>query len=162
VTKPVLQALLLADRVYRDGGTGKHIICGVFSELFFKPPEDVEKEQKEPGQGQIIEIPIAFGHMAGSPWAYISLTELRGETRCELRYVDLQDNTTLFNMIFVVPSDDPLKTHEISLPLPSLPLPVNAPDGERQRSCALELLCNDELVGSHRVSVRPIESKGDK
>ena len=34
---PILQSLLLADHVYRDQATGKHIICGVFSTIFFTP-----------------------------------------------------------------------------------------------------------------------------
>ena len=162
MTKPVLQALLLADRVYQDKGTGKHVISGVFSELFFQPLDESPEASVplEPGAARSIQIPLAFGHVSGSPWAYISLTEVRGEMRFELRYVDLNDNVTLFKMNFGVRSDDPLKTFEIVLPLPMLPLPLNAPADERHRTCALELLCDDELVGSHRVSVRPYEPKG--
>lgn len=37
MTVPILQSLLLADHVYRDQMTGKHIICGVFSTIYFTP-----------------------------------------------------------------------------------------------------------------------------
>ena len=45
---PVLQALVVADRVYEDKGTGKKIIAGTFSRLFFKKPAPA---------GQPIQIP---------------------------------------------------------------------------------------------------------
>jgi hypothetical protein len=163
VTKPVLQALLLADHVYQDRATGKHVICGVFSKLRFNPPEQgaAASAPAQPGAERSIQIPLAFGHAAGSPWAYISLTEIRGEQEFELRYVDLEDNSALFRANFLIQSDDPLKTLEIVIPLPILPIPAMAPEGQRHRVCALELLCENELIGSHRVSVQPVEKKDE-
>ncbi|HXY33973.1 MAG TPA: hypothetical protein VEI07_07075 [Planctomycetaceae bacterium] len=160
MTKPVLQALLLADHVYQDKATGKHIICGVFSELTFGPFVQAEDSSGTAGGAKHIDVSLQRGHDSGSPWAYISLTELKGEYHFELRYVDLQDNAVILQLKFGVRSPDPLQTVEIVIPLPRLPLPLNAPEGQRERACALELLCEDELIGSHRVMVRPIKEKG--
>jgi hypothetical protein len=157
VTKPLLQALLLADHVYEDKHTGKRVICGVFSKLFFIPQDAIEKvkasESTKP-EGFTREAVLA-GHQMGSPWAYLSLTELRGEESFELRYVDLEDNTVLFKVEFMIKCPDPLQTVEVVLPLPPLPLPLNAPQGQQSRVCALELLYDNELLGAHRITVQP-------
>lgn len=86
----------------------------------------------------------------GNPWVYLALTELRGEKEFELRYVDLLENTALLGVNFKLKSDDPLKTVELALPLPSIPRPRFAAD-ERNRTFGLELLCDNELIGSHRI-----------
>lgn len=147
--KPVLQALLLADRIYRDT-TGKHIIAGTFNKLFVvkgaaKPKTvtiDGEEKQVIPG-----------GMQAGSPSAYISLTDIRGKIKCVLRYVDLEHNQALFQTQFSIKCDDPLQTVELVLPLPTLPHVVGVH--------ALELLCDDEPIGSHRIIVEELEEGED-
>lgn len=48
VTVPILQSLLLADHVYRDQMTGKHIICGVFSTIYFTPNPPIRPPSNEP------------------------------------------------------------------------------------------------------------------
>ena len=177
---PILQSLLLADHVYRDQSTGKHIICGVFSTIFFTP--NVQQNQSQPaggggngesgnrsggnlvgggegggsGGGRIEggppttkSQPIQSLMQAGSPFAYFSVTELTGRKTFEVRYVDLHDNRVLFQAEVPIECDDPLRTIEVSLPLPRLPLVAL-----EERSYALEVLCEGTLLGSHRVLAR--------
>ncbi|MCH7725800.1 MAG: hypothetical protein IH991_04865 [Planctomycetes bacterium] len=143
--KPVLQALLLADRVYRDT-TGKHIIAGTFNKLMFKPHGAEPKPIVKDGEERHV---ISGGMQAGSPTAYISLTEIRGTTKFELRYVNLERDQAIFRCEFTIKCDNPLETVEVIIPLLSLP-PIAG-------THALELLSNNELLGSHRVLVEEIE-----
>uniref|UniRef100_A0A7C2K0A0 Uncharacterized protein n=1 Tax=Schlesneria paludicola TaxID=360056 RepID=A0A7C2K0A0_9PLAN len=144
MSTPVLQALLVADHVYRDAGTGKHVICGVFSALQYIP-KGARPKQPPPEGG-----PVPATHLirAGSPYVYLSLTEVHGQQTFELRYVDLRDNSVLFSSNFGVKSQDPLQTVEVVLPLPVLPAP-------HPGFYALELLCEETLLGSHRVRITP-------
>ena len=169
---PVLQAMLLADQVYQDRGTGKYVICGIFSAIHFTPKDDAAGMDRaagsgggggggggdplgEPGAGfdpssstpTPTPVPIARLVRAGSPFAYVSLTELQGSRKFELRYVDLAENNVLFGTAFEVSCRDPLETIQITVPLPPLPIP-------HEGVYVLELLCEGELLGSHRVLAR--------
>jgi hypothetical protein len=161
---PVLQALLVADHIYQDQATGKFVICGIFGTIFFLPPEDqvTEKTAEDgagtgskpreeetadrpgkpsPGQQQ---MPLNRFLRAGSPSAYVSLTEINGHRSFELRYVDLNENNVLFTFEFQVDCRNPLETVQLTLPLPVLPVP-------HEGAFALELVCEGELLGSHRI-----------
>jgi hypothetical protein len=167
MTAPVLQAMLLADQVYQDRATGKYVICGIFSAIHFTPRDDSASKNREGGNGSGLglgaggngaesagssggetpapaPVPIARLVRAGSPFAYISLTELQGSRKFELRYVDLSEINTLFATSFEVSCRDPLETIQITVPLPPLPIP-------HEGVFVLELLCEGELLGSHRV-----------
>jgi hypothetical protein len=184
VAVPILQSLLLADHVYRDQATGKHVICGVFSTIFFTPNPQPNASQSgggntgagqggnggdgksggtggnggnggsgnasadggEPGTKQ---QPIQNLMQAGSPYVYFSVTELTERKTFEVRYVDLHSNRSLFQAEVPIECDDPLKTIEVSMPLPRLPLVAL-----EERSYALEVLCDGQLLGSHRVLAR--------
>ena len=183
---PILQSLLLADHVYRDQATGKHIICGVFSTIFFTPnaQPDVPPAGNDPvhggnssggdpvtghtpgsglsgvgrdfdGQQPPRSQPIQQLMQAGSPYVYFSLTELTERKTFEVRYVDLHDNRSLFQAEVSIECDDPLKTIEVSLPLPRLPLVAL-----EERAYALEVLCDGQLLGSHRVLARITPGSG--
>jgi len=147
--KPVLQALLLADRIYRDT-TGKHVIAGTFNKFVFakggaKPKTvDIGGEEKQLVRG---------GVQTGSPYVYISLTDVRGTVKCVLRYVNLDQDKALLETHFAIKSTDPLNTVEVVLSMPMLP-PVAGVH-------ALELLCDDEPIGSHRVIVEEIKEGDD-
>jgi len=180
VAVPILQSLLLADHVYRDQSTGKHIICGVFSTIFFTPnPQPAQQASAPPsggegnagggagpgsgggggggsgggnpegGEPQSRQQPIQNLVQAGSPYVYFSVTEMTGRKRFEVRYVDLHSNRSLFQAEVPIECDDPLKTIEVSMPLPRLPLVAL-----EERSYALEVLCDGQLLGSHRVLAR--------
>ena len=162
---PVLQAMLLADQVYQDRSTGKYVICGIFSAIHFVPKEPPPSgrdraagaglpgngadagdadESSEASEHAPPPVPIARLVRAGSPFAYVSLTELQGSRKFELRYVDLEENNVLFGTAFEVSCRDPLETIQITVPLPPLPIP-------HEGVFVLELLCDGELLGSHRV-----------
>ncbi|MEK6259124.1 MAG: hypothetical protein AABP62_10960 [Planctomycetota bacterium] len=161
---PVLQAMLLADQVYQDRATGKYVICGIFSAIHFVPKEPPHGRDHSAGAGTPGEgadegdtdetsessapaqtpVPIARLVRAGSPFAYVSLTELQGSRKFELRYVDLEENNVLFGTTFEVSCRDPLETIQITVPLPPLPIP-------HEGVFVLELLCDGEMLGSHRV-----------
>ena len=148
--KPVLQALLLADRIYRDT-TGKHIIAGTFNKFAFakggaKPKTvDIGGEEKQLVRG---------GVQTGSPYVYLSLTEIRGRVNCVLRYVNLDQDKALFETGFSIECANPLQTVELVLPMPMLPRVAGVH--------ALELLCNDEPIGSHRITVEEIKEGDDR
>ena len=141
--KPILQALLLADRIYEDKATNKKIVAGIFHQMFYVSQGEVQKVIDSQG---ILPVPAA-GFQSGSPFGYLNLTEIRGEQKFTLRYVDLKENTVVFQLEFTINSPDPLQIIDLGIPLP--PLPANKPG-----VFALELLWNDgEPLGSCRVIV---------
>lgn len=144
---PRLQALVLADRIYQDV-SGKHVIAGTFNRMIFTEGGLKPKTKEIDGEERQL---IPGGVQAGSPSAYISLTDIRGKIQCVLRYVSLKDDKAHFQTRFSIECSDPLQTVELVLPLPSLP-PVAGVH-------ALELLCNDEPIGSHRVLVEEARPK---
>ena len=172
MASPVLQAMLLADQVYQDRATGKYVICGIFSAIHFVPKEPPTGKDRSAGAGAVgggnedgetdetsepsapapAPVPIARLVRAGSPFAYVSLTELQGTRKFELRYVDLEENNVLFGTTFEVSCRDPLETIQITVPLPPLPIP-------HEGVFVLELLCDGEMLGSHRVLAKS-QTKG--
>ena len=149
---PVLQALLLADHVYRDQGTQKFVICGIFNTLFFSPTIERSPGERVEAEGAEVPAKLASFIMAGSPWAYFSLTELNGEMGFELRYVDLSqepETNALFSIQFKLKGNDPLATIENMIALPVLPV-----SRQEEGVYSLELLCENVLLGSHRVLLR--------
>ena len=166
---PVLQALLVADQIYQDQSTGKFVICGIFGTIFFlpggedsssaagtPPARSDDAADNAPGAGPGApagpgksagpsqQMPLNRLIRAGSPSAYISLTEVHGQRSFELRYVDLNENTVMFKFDFQVDCRNPLETVQLTIPLPVLPVP-------REGVFALELLCEGELLGAHRI-----------
>jgi hypothetical protein len=147
--KPVLQALLLADRVYQDAQTGKKIIAGTFHRMLFTKSVQKGREIEVDGVKRMV---VPGGMHPGSPYAFVSLTEIRGKVSCVLRYVDLGGDKPLLQCGFEIDCKNPLETVEVVLPMP--PLPPNP------GIHALELLCDDEPIGSLRITVE--ERKEDE
>jgi hypothetical protein len=154
VTKPVLQALVLADHVYQDRFTGKWIVCGTFATM-------VRHRRQGPLRvhthlaGPVSELPPEAGPQpvqqgtigqAGSPFVYLCLTDIHDSAKLELHFVNLRDHKLLVRGDLVVRCPDPLLTIEMGIPLPTV-LPMDE-DGVY----AIELLCEEELLGSWRVS----------
>ncbi|MCH7752760.1 MAG: hypothetical protein IH898_11475 [Planctomycetes bacterium] len=148
--KPVLQALLVADHVYDDKVTNKKVVAGIFHDMYFLRREEVQQVDLESGKAKIVIPP--GGMKAGSPFSYISLTDVRGKQEFDLRYVRLRDDKTIFESHFQVDCPDPLATVEVMLPLP--PLPADQPG-----IYALELLWNQEPLGSYRIAVREMKER---
>jgi hypothetical protein len=149
--KPVLQSLLLADKIYEDRATRKKVIAGVFNRLYFVP--NIKKPEKlttEDGR-EIVRVP--GGLQAGSPSAYFSITDFQGRSPFILRYVDLSDSRVLLQLGMEIECKDPLETIEVVVPMPSLPVP-------HAGVFALELLCDNEPVGAVRINVDQAEIGG--
>jgi hypothetical protein len=149
VIRPVLQSLLIADRVYTDAATGKKIIAGTFQQLLFIRAvafADLAKDKRVQ----------AGGFEAGSPFLYACLTDVDGEQDFEVRYVDLADESVVFGGAFKLRSMDRLQNCEVSLPLPTLPT-------VKAGVFALEVLWNSQPLGSYRIKVVEgvLEGKND-
>lgn len=148
--KPVLQAMVLADHVYRDAESGKFLIIGTFGNLFVRaiqpPPPDAEGVPSDTEiQGQRRTMSASDVTQVGSPYLYLALTGLHGETTLKLKYVDLSDASVLFEGRVDVASVDPLALAEFSLPLPPLPRKIG--------DFVLDVLHDGEILGQWRVTV---------
>lgn len=135
--KPVLQALVLAERVYEVVG-GQKVIAGTFNgvKLRRRVPE-----QPVPGEGGKA---VLVGGAMGSPWAYISLTDVCNNTELQLQFVSLSRNVVLFETKLIVQCDNRLATVEVIVALPLLQLPEPG-------TYSFEVVCEGEVIGSHRV-----------
>ncbi len=133
--KPVLQALLLADHVYTEEGTGKKVIAGTFDCLFGN------------------EFPTEFYQVT---YAYICVTDVHGEVPLMLRYVDLATNEVLLEYGPIsVRSDDPLASIDFAIEVPPIPMP-------HEGVFAFELHAFNELLGFLRITVLPAEADEDE
>jgi hypothetical protein len=108
------------------------------------PPPSFTPPPLQPGQ-RMLEIPPT-GLQSGSPFAYMSLTEVRGVTPLVLQLVSLDDDTQLFRSDLRVDCSNPLYTIELTVPLP----PIAPP---KAGIYALEVLYNHEILGSLRIVV---------
>ncbi len=139
--KPVLQAMVLADQAYQDRATGKVIIAGTFSRVMFggqvqaiPSPEDAERVR--------VTGPIT---RSGSPYLYLALVGVHGQVPLNLKFVDLEDASVLFEAEMTVTSTDPVAVAEFVLPLPLLPI-------IKPGVYSLDLLHDGEILGSWRVA----------
>ena len=147
--KTVLQALVLAERVYTDT-SGKKIIAGTFNVIRFK--KGVPLVHKEEGKDGEVERVVLGGMEAGSPAVYISLTDVVDGTTITLRFINISKNVTIFGADFNLTCNDRLKTIEIVAPLPQL-----APFLDGPGTYAIEILCEGDILGSHRLLAKEIE-----
>jgi hypothetical protein len=140
--RPTLQALLVADHIYTDHETQKKVVAGIFHQLITISPSP-------PASANAGEAPISIHNLrrAGSPFAYASLTDVRGKQEFVLRYVDLGTDNVIFQYEIEVQSDDPLASAELAIPLPLIP-------SSKEGTFALELLWNNEPLGSYRIQVK--------
>ena len=108
--RPVLQALVLANHVYKDAFTGKMVIAArsigcarqeqaaggetiSFAARRERPSATRRDAPQQPGGPR--KLKATWYLRVGSTAAYISLTEVRGTVPLELHYVDLADNRTV-------------------------------------------------------------------
>ena len=125
--RPILQALVLADHVYIDAKTGKKIIAGTFNHLAAP------------------EFPSFFGR---TTYAFISMTEVHGNTPVTLKYTDLSTSETLLEIrdLPMEAPNDPLATVEMVVELPRFPMP-------HEGIFAFEVFAHNEQVGTLRIQV---------
>ena len=127
---PVLQALILADQVYRDERTHKCVIAGTFNQLFAP------------------KFPSALNRVT---YAYLKLTEVVGQHEIVIRYVDLRTNEVLLQSEpSEVSCDDPLMIVEMIIEVPPFPMP-------REGVYAFEVYAADALLGASRITVGVVE-----
>lgn len=143
--KPVLQALVLAERVYEDK-TGKKIIAGTFNQVLFSTKPIGQKVDLPDGGVQHL---VPGGLHGGSPYAYISLTDVCDKTKLSLQFVNLTKNAVLMGTEILVECDNRLQTVEIVAPLPPLPI-------RESGTYAFEVVCEGEILGSYRITATEI------
>ncbi len=139
--KPVLQALVLAERVYQDI-SGKKIIAGTFHGIVIRSGAPINEETDD--EGNVVRRTILGGTDGGSPYAYISLTDVCDNTQLCLQFVNLTKNAVMFKQDITVRSTARLRTGEIVAALPPLTVPEAG-------TYAFEIVCEDEIIGSHRL-----------
>lgn len=133
--KPILKALLLAERIYEDRETGRKIIAGTLTELA-----------------------VSEADAAVSVYVFITLTEVRRKTALVLQYVDL-DGETLRHVDFEVTGENPLDIIEVTVRLTRLPAPYA---GEYAFDLLCVDGTKEELLGSHRLEVTQTEGNDDE
>src|ERR1700677_3492979 len=142
--KPVLQALVLAERIYSDAQTNKKVICGTFNQLVVGMVQLVAQKP----DGSIVNL-IPGGTDMGSPSVFISLTDVVDGTEIALQFVNQTKNIVLLQTGFKLQVKDRLQTIEIVAPLPSMSQIV-----KETGIYSLDILCEGEILGSHRLVVR--------
>jgi hypothetical protein len=146
--KPVLQALVLAEHIYTDL-SGKKVICGTFNGLnISKAP--IAKEIVEPDGTK--KVSLIGGMNIGSPYLYINLTDVFDGTEIVIQFMNLNDNLVVFQSKLMVQANQRAPTVEIVAPLPALGLFITGPG-----QYSFDVLCEDEIIGSHRLTVSEIE-----
>ena len=142
--KPILQALLLCEKVYIDT-TGKAIIAGVFERWYFRLPKPDASGNDALEPGTKVSKAVNEIQDVGTPWVFISLTDVKGPTKLELRFEELTGSEVYFNAEIEVTCDDPLGSIKVGLPVPRLP--------NKAGDYILDLLHEDVSIGSHRVKI---------
>ena len=145
LVKPVLQALILAEKVYQDI-TGKKIIAGTFNVVCFCKSSGVRQFELPDGSKR---TRVAGGLHGGSPFAYISLTDIFHQTTLLLQFVNLTENQVIFSSEVTVESGDRLETVELAVPLPLLPI-------DEEGIYAFEVVCENEILGSCRIAGKEV------
>lgn len=136
--KPVLQALVLAERVYTDV-SGKKIIAGTFNGVIIgSMPYPMNHEG-----GKV----VSGGTDVGSPSLYLSLTDLIDETRLTVQFTSVSKNTVVLRTELMIECEDRLATVEIVCPLPPLRDIL-----KEEGVYSVDVVWNEEILGSHRIT----------
>lgn len=147
--KPVLQALVLAERIYEDK-SGKKVICGTFNGLFIGKIAIPEKELSDGSKMRV----LPGGTDMGSPAAYISVTDVVDGTELVLQFVNQSTNKVVFRAGVKLEVKDRLETVEIVAPLPPMSAIINKPG-----VYSFDVLCDAEILGSHRLIVKGLDAE---
>ena len=87
------------------------------------------------------------GVQGGSPYAYLSLTDVCINTILSVQFVFLTENEVLFHTEITIDCNDRLQTIEVILPLPALPI-------QKEGVYELEIVCEDEIIGYSRITAK--------
>jgi hypothetical protein len=164
--------LVLAERVYVDAQTNKKVICGTFNEVTLsaafvpKPlPSPVAAEGEKGGEAKPSEGGKDDGFQTilvksadtGSPYIYLSLTDVLDETEITLQFVNMSKNKVTLETRVKISCKDRLQTVELVVPLPPLRHIANEPG-----RFSFDVLWNTEILGSHRVHVKRADPEPDQ
>ena len=141
--KPVLQALVLAERIYTDV-SGKKIIAGTFNQLVIAKMKPNATESQDGTK----TMSLPGGTDPGCPSAYISLTDVVDGTEISMQMVNVSKNVILFQALAKIASHDRLATVEIIAPLPPMAVFAREPG-----TLSFDLVWAGEILGSHRLIV---------
>jgi Family of unknown function (DUF6941) len=126
-----LDALVPADHVYRDSGTGKYVVAGTFRQF------NVER------------CPTTLARTVG---VFVTLSGLRGAATVDVEFVDAETQEPLVAArTLPVVADDPLIPVDFAVELPPLPLP-------RPGRYLFRVLVEGRVLGSTAVVVREQEA----
>jgi hypothetical protein len=115
-----LHAMLLADHVYHDEGSGKYVIAGTFHRL------------------NVPKFPTTLGKTVG---VFVSLSGCEGDIDLDLHFVDGRTGDVLLSsQSLAFHCDEPALPVDFALELPPLPLPHSG-------RYALRLAANGTLLG---------------
>jgi hypothetical protein len=148
--KPILQALVLAERIYEDK-SGRKIIAGTFNQISFG--QNVAKQVEMP-DGTKRQV-ISGGTDPGSPSAYISMTDVVEGTEIFLQCLNVSKNTEVFHINFRIDKADRLSTVEIVAPLPPISQFL-----KEAGTFSLDVVWKGEILGSHRIRVVDLSKSG--
>lgn len=118
------------------------VIAGTIDRLVLRkqvPPERIEGPDGK-------ELNIIEAVQSAAPQAYISLTDVPNDTKLKLQLVSLSDNRIIIATGITLPPVNRLSTIQLVVPLPPLNIPSPG-------VYAFEVVCDDEIVGSHRIVV---------
>jgi hypothetical protein len=145
--KPILQALVLADKVYEEK-TGKKIIAGTFNRI----NTGKAQAQQITTPGGTPAVVMQGGTDPGCPWAYLSLTDVFDGTELKVQYNDVSTNAMIFELGVKIQNHDRLATIEIVVPLPHMNNFAPKPG-----TYSLDVMWKNEILGSHRVVVQEVK-----
>lgn len=137
---PVLQALILCERIY-ETVNGQKVIAGTFNLVTIGDSANSVTTESDVHGNQVKAV---RGGQAGSIHVYISLTDVCDKTKLELQFVSLTSNKVLFGQSLQIDCKDRLETVEIVSALPPLSIPEPG-------VYAFEVVCEGEVIGSHRI-----------
>jgi len=150
--KPVLQALVLADRIYEDKSSGKKIIAGTFNQIMFGRVNLVETDLPDGTKAKM----IPGGMDIGCPAVYISLTDVVDGTEITLQFANISKNEVMFQTGFRIDKVDRLATVELIACLPPITGFV-----KEAGTFTFDVVWKGEILGSHRVQVVEITNPGE-
>jgi hypothetical protein len=148
--KPVLQALVLAERVYEDKDSRKKIIVGTFNLIMTGRSDPGSAPVGVPG---IVAAPPG-GYDPGNPSAYVSLTDVVSGTKLHLEYVNLRTSQVLFQANIEISKAERLDTVELIIPLPRMTMLSPEPG-----TYSLDVVWEGQTLGSHRLVVKKLEGQ---
>jgi hypothetical protein len=144
MVRPILQALVLAERIYTDGVSQKKIICGTFNRITLTRTDLADVQFPDGTKGYT----VAGGTDPGCPSVYVSLTDVVDGTEITLQFVNVSKNIVRFEQKCVISRSNRLGVIELALPLPPFQM-MMAETG----TYSLDVLWKGEILGSHRVIV---------